>query len=176
MKRASLPYGLAHSLMAYVFVSAVMLSLGALMSPAFAQTANVCEQGRKLLQQRQAIIGQINSWSKKKVDPNTACAAFTRLQGNGSATLKWMETNKDWCQIPEDAMTGLSNAQGQIGKNRANACQVAVQFNKAKKQAIQQAQQQRAKQQQQQQGAAGGAFGGADQITGGAIPVPSGSL
>lgn len=132
-----------------------------------------CAQGQKFLQQRQAIIAQINGWAKKKVDPNTACSVFGRLQNNGAATISWMQTNKDWCQIPEDALNNLTSSQGQIVKNRNAACQAAAQFNKMKKEAMKQAQQ---RAQQQQQSGGNSAFSGADDVTGGARPIPRSPL
>ncbi len=144
-------------------------------SQAHAQ-ASGCDQGRVLLQKRQAIITQINGWSKKKVDPNTACAIFGRLQTNGSATINWMQANKEWCQVPDDALNNLTSAQAQIAKNRNSACQAAGQFNKMKKDAMKQAQQRAQQQQKQQQGGENSAFSGADDVTGGARSIPRSPL
>jgi hypothetical protein len=174
MRHSARSSSASKSIVTFILAMCASVPLYGFMSTSVqAQASNICDQGRKLLQERQNIITQINSWAKKKIDPNTACSIFGRLQNNGSATLKWMESNKDWCQIPDDAVANLTTAQGQIVKNRNGACQAAAQFNKAKKEALKQAQQRAA---QQQQGGGGGAFGGSDQVTGGALPVPRSPL
>jgi hypothetical protein len=152
------------------FVAAAGLAaLAALSAPAQAQNSG-CQDGQKLLGERQSLIQQINGWQKKKVDPATACTVFTRLQSNGSRTLTWMEANKDWCQIPDQAVEAIRGQQGQVTQSRQRACAAAAQFKKMQEQARQQAQQ------QQQGGGLGGAFSAPDQITGGPMRVPQGAL
>jgi hypothetical protein len=147
--------------------AAGLAALTLLAAPAQAQNSG-CQDGQKLLGERQSLIQQINSWQKKKVDPATACTVFTRLQGNGSRTLKWMEENKDWCQIPDQAIEAIRGQQGQVGQSRQRACTAAAQFKKMQEQARQQA--------QQQGSGLGGAFNAPDQVTGGPMRVPQGAL
>ncbi len=146
------------------------LVMGGLMlsaMPAAAQ-APECLEGRKLFEERQSIMGRINAWQKKKVDPNTACRTLTQLQGNGTRTIKWLEVNKDWCQVPEQAAEAINAQQSQVSASRANACKAAAEFNKAAAEARKQAQ-------RAQQGGAPG-FGGVDDFTGAPRPIPQGAL
>lgn len=142
---------------------------------AFAGSASaqgVCDSGRGIFETRAKIIGQINGWSKKKVEPGLACSTFGKLQANGTQALSFMRTNKDWCHIPDDAIKSLEQQQGAVEKNRAQACKVAADYNKARKQAQQQAKQ------AQQQGAGAGfnAFAGPDDLSGGPRALPKGAL
>lgn len=142
----------------------LVLATFAAPTQALAQSV-VCDQGKKLFAQRQSLIEQINSWSKKKVDPGVACSTFGKLQTNGAETIKFVETNKDWCQIPEQFLTSLKDQQKAIVSNRGQACKVAAQMNQQRNQA---------------QAAAAAArdnpFAGPDQVTGGPLRVPGGAL
>jgi hypothetical protein len=172
IQAVSLFLGTRISLKNLGFMVSVILLLCAYTPQAHAQ-ADICGKGQKLFSERQTLIARINSWKTKRVDPDQACSVFGRLQNNGTQTIKWVEENKDWCQIPAQILESLQSQQGAIAKNRGQACQAAAQYNKAKKEAYAKARQQ---QQQQQQQGGGGAFGGADHVTGGAMRVPQGAL
>lgn len=135
-------------------------------SPASAQ-ASGCEQMQKLLQERQAIVGQLNASSKtkRKLTPEQACGTLGRLVNNGSAALKFASANLDWCQIPASFVEGLKADNDKAAGIRNQAC------NAVKQQA---ALQRRAQQQAQQQ--SNNPFGGADTITGGTLRIPQGAL
>ena len=57
----------------------------------------------------QAIVQQLNKAGGKdrKLDPRMACGTFGKLLANGEQSLKWLETNKDWCQIPDQVVDDL---------------------------------------------------------------------
>ena len=113
----------------------------ALATPASAQ---VCQEGAKLVQARQGIVQEINKagGKDKKLDPRVACGAFGKLVANGEESLKWLETNKDWCQIPDQVAESLKQEHTKVKEIRTQACQVAAKFEKMQKQARQQQQQQ----------------------------------
>ncbi|AMJ58939.1 hypothetical protein [Bosea sp. PAMC 26642] len=136
-------------------------------SPVQAQ-ASGCEQMQKLLQERQAIIGQLNASSKakQKLTPAQACSTLGRLVSNGASALKFASANMDWCQIPQNFVDGIKTDNEKAAGIRNQACN-AVQ---------QQAVMQRKAQQQAQQQRGGNPFGGSDAITGGAMRVPQGAL
>ncbi len=150
------------------FIATLGLAAAALIdaSPASAQ-ASGCEQMQKLLQERQAIVGQLNATqkAKKKLTPAQACSTLGRLVTNGSAALKFAAANMDWCQIPQTFVDGMKTDNDKAAGIRNQAC------NAVKQQA---ALQRRAQQQANQQGA--NPFGGSDAITGGALRVPQGAL
>lgn len=126
--------------------------------------ASGCEAGQKLLKDRQGLISRLNGLGKKNVNPNSACSILTQLSTNGSATVKWTESNKDWCQIPDQFVQNIKadHAKTQAIKNQA--CKVAAQ----QAQMIKRAKQQAAQQPKQQM------FGG-DGLTG-QYKMPQGAL
>ncbi|MDR1828767.1 MAG: hypothetical protein LBR29_10585 [Methylobacteriaceae bacterium] len=112
------------------------VSLVLLAAPARAQAPG-CEDVKPILEQRQKIIAQINSWNKnkdKRVDPTAACQVGRNLVANGEKLVKWIELNKDWCGVPDQfAENILKDHKNSIGL-RANACKAAAQMEKMKQQ------------------------------------------
>ena len=102
--------------------------------PAGAQSAT-CQEFQKTLEERQSIVQRINQMGKKKVHPRDACALFTQLQANGQKATKWLEVNKDWCQIPQQFVDGFTGDQAQVTKVRGQACSAAAKFAEAEKRA-----------------------------------------
>ncbi len=135
-------------------------------APAQAQ-ANVCEKLGPLMQQRQALMQRINGFGRKRVDPNVACKAFGDLASNGARTIAFVNENKDWCQIPDDFVSGITDAQKQIAGVRGQACKAASQQAQLMKQA---------RQRQQQAQGDNGSFGGVDGFSSGPWRVPQGAL
>jgi hypothetical protein len=137
-------------------------------APAFAQS-NSCQDGQKILQERQSLIQQINKLSNggknKKLDPRAACTIFTKLATNGEAGVKWIDANKDWCQIPDQFAENFKQDHGRAVNMKGQACQAAAKMAEMEKRAKQQAQ-------QQQQGGHN-PFGGG--LTG-TYSVPKGAL
>jgi hypothetical protein len=119
------------------FVAALVAG-GALLAaaPAIAQST-VCQEGQKLMSERQSLTEQLNksAGKDKKLDPKIACSAFGKLGTNSEAIIKWMETNKDWCQIPDQAVANFKNEHTKIKELRGQACKVAAQVNQMEKQA-----------------------------------------
>lgn len=144
-----------------------LLALALAPAPAAAQSA-VCEEGRKLFVERQNIMQRINSWQKTKVNPVTACRTLGQLQANGTRTMQWLEVNKDWCQVPEEAVNAIKSQQSQAESSRGAACKAAADYNRALAQA-------REQQKRAQQGG-GSAFSGVDDFTNAPRPIPQGAL
>jgi hypothetical protein len=142
------------------------LAGAALLVAATPASAQVCQEGGKLVQDRQTIIQQLTKagGKDKKLDPRMACGTFGKLVTNGEQSLKWLEANKDWCQIPDQAVENLKQEHAKAKEIRGQACQAAAKIAQMEKQARQQ-------QQQQQQG--GNPFGGG--LTG-QYKVPQGAL
>jgi hypothetical protein len=142
------------------------LSLVSVTAPASAQSSS-CQEGQKFLGERQSIGQQISKLAgkDKKIDPRPACTLFTKLVANGEATIKWMDANKDWCQVPDLAVTNFKTEHQSVSKTKGQACQAAAKMAAMEKQA-------RQAQQQQQKG--GGMLGGPG-LTG-QYKVPQGAL
>ena len=96
--------------------------------------------------------------------PRVACGAFGKLVSNGETGLKWFETNKDWCQVPDQFVENFKADHDKIKDMRGKACALVSKMEKMQNQARQQ-------QQQQQQG--GNPFGGG--LTG-TYKIPQGAL
>ncbi|WP_134494282.1 hypothetical protein [Microvirga pakistanensis] len=148
-------------------ILAALAAVGILASaPAFAQSS-ACQDGQKILLERQSIIKQINGLTgggkKKQIDPRAACGVFGKLVSNGDAGLKWMTTNKDWCQVPDQVVTNFEQDHKRAQTFKSQACGAAAKMAEMEK---------RAKQQAQQQGTPGRIGGG---LTG-TLNVPKGAL
>jgi hypothetical protein len=149
-------------------VSAALLTASGALAPAAAQQ-NVCQQLGPLMQRQQQLIQSINAMGRKNVNPATACQRFGALAANGARIVAFIDTNKEWCQIPDDFAANAKSGQAQALRVRGQACNAAAQRTKMEAQA-------RAQAQRQQQQAGGNPFGGTDGFTGGAWRVPQGAL
>ena len=134
---------------------------GAVLVAAGPASAQVCQEGAKLIQERQTIIQQLNKagGKDKKLDPRMACGAFGKLVSNGSAAIKWMDTNKDWCSIPDPFVENFKGDHAKATELRGKACAAAAQV---------QAMEKKARQAQQEGGPGGGGPGGGGPGAGGA--------
>ena len=94
-----------------------------------------------LAARREAALKNINATvaaSKgKKLDPVAFCARATPLNAAEDAMLAYMIKNKDWCQIPDDAITQLKASHAKSVAFGGKACTVAAQIRKMKSQAAQ---------------------------------------
>ena len=138
-------------------------------APASAQSS-ACQDGQKILQERQGLIQQVNKLTeggkKKQIDPRAACSIFTKLVANGNAGEKWMTENKDWCQIPDQVVENFGQDHKRAQDFKGQACGAAAKMAEMEKRAKQQAQ-------QAQKGGMGNKMGGG--LTG-TLSVPKGAL
>jgi hypothetical protein len=75
----------------------------------------------------------------KKLDPDVFCARSRPLSVAEDAMLAYMVKNKDWCQIPDDAIAQLKASHAKTVAFGGKACSVAAQLKKMKSQAAEQA-------------------------------------
>jgi hypothetical protein len=134
--------------------------------PALAQPST-CQEAQKFMGERQTLIQGLNksAGKDKKLDPRVACGAFGKLVSNGETGLKWFETNKDWCQVPDQFVENFKADHDKIKDLRGKACGIVSKMEKMQNQARQQ--------QQQQQQQNGNPFGGG--LTG-TYKIPQGAL
>ncbi|MGO4573424.1 hypothetical protein [Microvirga sp. 2TAF3] len=134
-------------------------------APAFAQASN-CQDAQKFLSERQSLIQQINKLGgegkKKQIDPRAACGVFTKLVSNGSVGLKWLESNKAWCQVPDQFAQGFEEDHKRAVEMKGKACSAAAKIAEMEKQA-----------KKGQQG--GGGLLGGNSLTG-SYTMPKGAL
>jgi hypothetical protein len=141
------------------FTAALLL----LATPAF--SAQDCAADLQALAgRREAAMKNINalvaSSHGKRLDPDAFCAHAAPLNSAEDAMLAYMVKNKDWCQIPDDAITQLRASHAKSAAFGGKACSVAAQIRTMKAQAAK----------QQAQAAQNG--GGAPQVQ----PLPTGPL
>lgn len=127
-----------------------------------------CEDGGKLMTQRQALIARINSFKKTKMNPMQACSIFGELAGNHNRLVDWLTANASWCNIPPQAIENIKAQGGQIMSIRSKACGAVAQYKKMEQLAKQRA--------EQAAKGGGGAFAGGDDVTGGPRRLPQGAL
>ncbi|MFI4995612.1 MAG: hypothetical protein ACHQAQ_07495 [Hyphomicrobiales bacterium] len=115
---------------------AALLAAGAAMPcVAVAQMSPECQKGIGLFKARITFIQKIQALPKKHADPVIACSLFSSLGGANARVLAWAKSNKDWCSIEDNQITGLETEAKQVAGIRANACKVAAEYNKLKNQA-----------------------------------------
>jgi hypothetical protein len=54
---------------------------------------------------------------------------------NGSGLIKWVDTNKEWCQIPDNFAQSIKEDHGRAVKIRGQACGAAAKQAQIEKQA-----------------------------------------
>lgn len=118
------------------------LSLGGVgwAAPSFAQQS--CgDDLQKLAQRRETELAAINNLVKsargKQLDPAIFCAKSAPLNAAENAMIAYMEKNKDWCQIPDEAISQLKANHAKSVAFSAKACNVAAQIKKMKEQQAQ---------------------------------------
>ena len=132
-------------------------------SAAFAQ-ASGCTDIQPMLLQRKSIGERISSATaggKKQIDPRRACTDFGALVSNGDKLIKWSETNKQWCQIPDQFLQSVKDDHSRAVKIRGQACGAAAKQAQMEKQA--------------REGGGGGGLLGGGGLTG-ATRLPQGAL
>jgi len=112
------------------FAAAVLsLALLASTAPSRAQSS-ACGDIQQHLMERQNLVKNFQALAggdkKKPVDARVACTALSKLTSNGAAAMKWIEANKDWCQIPDQFVQNFKLDHDSVGKMRGQACGVAA--------------------------------------------------
>ena len=106
----------------------VLVGVIGAMAPAKAQSSTCQQLGPYMMERKSLVeaVQKLGMGKEKKMDPRAACAAFGKLVTNGTTMLKWAETNKDWCQVPEQFVEGIKNDHEKVVKIRGQACSVAA--------------------------------------------------
>ena len=113
-------------------------SLAAVMLPAASAFAGDCNSDiAGLSQKRQAFIDQLNALSAKskgKLDPVASCPTLRGLVSTEGNLLKYLEANKNWCNVPDEIVSNLKTADVKSQLFATQACNFAAQAKKAKEQ------------------------------------------
>jgi hypothetical protein len=118
--------------------AALALLCAAHAAPAYADCgADIQKLAQARNAQMEALGVFFKSFKGKPADPEQACVKTRGLLGAEGAMLAYMEKNKDWCSIPDDAIAKFKeNHDKSIGFSN-KACVAAAQMKKAKEQAAQ---------------------------------------
>lgn len=74
---------------------------------------------------RLEVIQRINAFGKKRPTAKVACGTFGELVSAEAKMLKWMDDNKDWCQLPEAFIEDFRKGTQQGLKARGQICTAA---------------------------------------------------
>jgi hypothetical protein len=114
-------------------LAAASLSLS---GAAYAQSCG--DDLKRLSEKREAELNRVNGLVKaskgKPLNPETFCSQSAGLNVAEGALIAYMEKNKDWCGIPEDALTALKANHTKSLTFSHKACAVAAQMRQMKKQ------------------------------------------
>jgi hypothetical protein len=93
---------------------------------------------KRLSERREAELNHVNGLVKankgKPMNPEMFCSQSAGLNVAESALIAYMEKNKDWCGIPDDALTALKENHVKSLAFSHKACAVAAQMRQIKKQ------------------------------------------
>lgn len=91
-------------------------------APAFAD----CQEDiGKFNQRRMTQVTALNASAKKlkgKLDPVTACPQLRNLAATERQMADYMQKNKDWCSIPDDAINTIKQSAAKTGAIAGQAC------------------------------------------------------
>ncbi len=93
-----------------------------------------CETDVKALQDKRGkLIDEFNRMAKAhdgKLDPVESCPKLKDLAAVENTFKNYMIKNKDWCNIPDDAISNVADSQSKTAALAVKVCTVAVQFKK----------------------------------------------
>lgn len=109
---------------------------------ALAQGSSCQDDVQKFAEQRKTAVTALNVIAKAgkgKLDPIAACPKLKVLAAVEASFSGYLVKNKDWCSIPDDIIGNIGASLAKTQKFAAQACNVAAQVVKMKKQAATQA-------------------------------------
>jgi hypothetical protein len=109
--------------------SCAIAGLGAIVLAAGPAAAQSCQDFGKNLTERKDIVQKLQALGSKnkQMDPKAACSLFGNLVANGSQAMKWLEANKEWCQIPDALAENIKADHARAVDLRGKACKAAAQ-------------------------------------------------
>ncbi|MFG1477504.1 hypothetical protein V5F53_02420 [Xanthobacter sp. V4C-4] len=104
-------------------VAAVAVVSALSIATAWADCQSDVVAARSELEQRGKAL---NEAGKKKADPQTLCPLFRAFSTAEAKWVKFLTENKDWCQIPEQAIKQAATSQKKTNEIRDKVCQAAA--------------------------------------------------
>lgn len=103
-----------------------------LVSPALA--AECSEDIGNLTKKRQSIIDGLNKLAKTsptgQLDPAVSCPRLRILAAAEEELLTYLQKNKDWCMVPDEAISNLTMSLNRSRSVATRACNIAEQMKK----------------------------------------------
>lgn len=131
--------------------AAFTLALSVLFAlPSVVAWADCNEDLGNLMKKRMADIAALNQITKThggKLEPITACPRLKSLAAAEGQVVAYMTKNKDWCSIPDDLVSKMTESRARTASVAVKACDFVVKMKKMQEQqaqAVQQQQQQQA--------------------------------
>jgi hypothetical protein len=101
-------------------------------SPAFA--AECSDDIGNLTKKRQAVIDDLNRIArtspKGQLDPGVSCPKLRNLAAAEMELLAYLQKNKDWCMVPDEAISNLTMSLNRSKMVAGRACSIAEQMKK----------------------------------------------
>jgi hypothetical protein len=94
---------------------------------ASAQSESCQNDFQKVMGPRVALIERINGFAKKRPTAAQACQTLRSLRAADLRLIKWMEDNKDWCQLPDELLTQAKSGTQNTVRAQNQACGAAAQ-------------------------------------------------
>jgi hypothetical protein len=126
------------SALAYMAITCAFSALPSLpLLPGFTSSAFAAECGDdigNLTKKRQMIIDQLNKLAKSsprgQLDPTLSCPKLRDLATAEQELLVYLQKNKDWCMVPDEAITNITMSVGRTKTVASRACMIAEQMKK----------------------------------------------
>lgn len=103
-----------------------------LVSPAVA--AECSQDIGNLTKKRQSIIDELNKLAKSspkgQLDPAASCPKLRILAAAEQELLAYLQKNKDWCMVPDEAISNLTMSFNRSKMVAGKACNIAEQIKK----------------------------------------------
>jgi hypothetical protein len=116
-----------------LFVFALVAGSSTLNATAFAEQ-NCGDDLKRLSEKREVeltrINGLVHAAKGKPLDPTVFCSQSAGLNAAENALITYMEKNKDWCSVPDDALAAMKANHIKSAAFAAKACTVAAQIKK----------------------------------------------
>lgn len=134
---------LASKLIGRFAAAAVLAAFAMVAAPGEVLAQDSCQRDFSIIQKkRMAQIAALNKMAKRnkgKMDPRAACPRLRRLAKIEAELVGYMKKNKDWCQIPDNAIQGATKARARTVQLSGQACAVAAKIRRMQRQARQNA-------------------------------------
>lgn len=90
-----------------------------------------------LTKKRQGIIDELNRLAKatkNQLDPVASCPKLKALVGVEREVLAYLTKNKEWCNVPDEAVANISASAEKSNAVAGQACKIAAQVKKQQEQ------------------------------------------